>query len=152
VVFSEEVFKMKTQETREKFILLRAEGRSFDSIAKELGVSKPTLIKWSQKYEREINNAQYFVFQNLIEEYKVTKQERIFHLVKQLRKIYDALEKKDYNELSVKELVLLKEKKENELEKLSTNFEYHTGKFIEIEYADSDLLHYPKKSEVTIRL
>src|SRR5580704_5281028 len=52
-----EVLKMAaTQKTREKFIGLRAENVSFDKIAKQLKVSKSTLITWSKIYELDIQN------------------------------------------------------------------------------------------------
>jgi transposase len=47
---------MNDAETQQRFVLLRAEGRSFTRIAEELNVSKPTLIKWSRKYQFEIQN------------------------------------------------------------------------------------------------
>ncbi len=43
-----------TQKTREKFIELRAENVSFDKIAKQLKVSKSTLIMWARLYELDI--------------------------------------------------------------------------------------------------
>jgi len=42
-----------TQKTREKFIELRAENISFNKIAKQLKVSKSTLIMWARLYEME---------------------------------------------------------------------------------------------------
>lgn len=39
---------MKDQETKERFIELRAKGLSFDKISKELKVSKQILIDWSR--------------------------------------------------------------------------------------------------------
>ena len=50
----------KTTEEIEKFIELRAQGFSFDKIAEEIGTSKPTLLKWSSQYGRELEQAQYF--------------------------------------------------------------------------------------------
>jgi len=40
---------MKDQQTKEKFIELRAKGLSFDKISRELRISKQTLINWSKK-------------------------------------------------------------------------------------------------------
>jgi len=45
-----------TQKTREKFIELRAENISFNKIAKQLKVSKSTLIMWARLYEMEIRD------------------------------------------------------------------------------------------------
>ena len=38
---------VKTIEDKQRFVELRAKGLSFERIAEELKVSKPTLIKWS---------------------------------------------------------------------------------------------------------
>ena len=47
---------MKDQKTRERFIELRAAGRSYADIATELTVSKQTLISWSRELQVEIFN------------------------------------------------------------------------------------------------
>jgi transposase len=39
-----------TQKTREQFIELRAENISFDKIAKQLKVSKSTLMAWAKSF------------------------------------------------------------------------------------------------------
>ena len=46
---------MKDSSVKEKFIQLRAKGLSFDKIAKQIKISKPTLLKWSEEFEKEIN-------------------------------------------------------------------------------------------------
>ena len=43
---------MKDQETRQKFIKLRAEGNSFSKIANELDISKATCSEWQKQYEK----------------------------------------------------------------------------------------------------
>ncbi|MEY8395779.1 helix-turn-helix domain-containing protein [Lachnospiraceae bacterium 45-P1] len=35
---------------RAKILLLKAEGRSIDSIAEELGINRRTVLLWTQKY------------------------------------------------------------------------------------------------------
>lgn len=47
---------MKDQETKERFVELRAKGWSFDRIARELKVSKQTLINWSRELALQIGN------------------------------------------------------------------------------------------------
>ena len=47
---------MKTEQHKYNFISLRAKGNSFDSIAKEIEVSKPILIEWNKIYKEEIEN------------------------------------------------------------------------------------------------
>ena len=46
-----EATTMNDVETHQKFISLRARGISFQRIAEELKVSKPTLIGWSRKFQ-----------------------------------------------------------------------------------------------------
>jgi orotate phosphoribosyltransferase-like protein len=47
---------MKDLAVKEQFVELRARGWSFDRIAKELKVSKQTLINWSRELVLEISN------------------------------------------------------------------------------------------------
>ena len=140
---------MKDLETRERFVELRAQGRSFESIAEELNVSKTTLITWSQKLDREIQNARYLAYQKLIEQYKMTKIERINSLMQQLQKINNAIDEIDIKELSYKDLIILKEKLINQLNGEASNMRYQTGEFNE---GFNSLIEYTKKQEITIPL
>ena len=117
---------MKDQETKQRFIQLRAEGHSYENIANELNVSKKTLLKWGHDFAQDINNMQYFIYQNMLEQFKMTKQEQIFNWFQEIKKIDDALEKKDYNELSKKDLIILKEKFENKILKEIGDITYDT--------------------------
>ena len=47
---------MKDQETQQRFIHLRSQGRSFAGIAQELNVARGTLFNWSRKFRFEIQN------------------------------------------------------------------------------------------------
>lgn len=46
--------KMYPMEVRKRFVELRGQGLSFAAISREMGVSKPTLIKWSKQYGSDI--------------------------------------------------------------------------------------------------
>ena len=121
------LFIMTDAELKERFIELRAEGVSFDSIAKELNKSKTTLIKWQRELESEINNFQYSIVQGLIEKYKITKQKKIEFYGKELDKIYNALEKKNYEELSIKQLHDLRIKLDTFIEHEKGKIGFYTG-------------------------
>ena len=45
---------MHTNQTKDRFIELRAQGHSLAKIASDLGVSKRTLVDWNQQYYQEI--------------------------------------------------------------------------------------------------
>ena len=68
---------MKNQTDKERFIELRAEGRSYADIAVALKVSKPTLIAWGKELQRDIGNARTLRMDELFEKYAVAKAKRI---------------------------------------------------------------------------
>jgi len=67
----------KSIEEAEQFIQLRAKGLSFDKIAEQTGISKPTLLKWQKSYNKEIDEAMFFELQNTLEQYQVMRKNRV---------------------------------------------------------------------------
>jgi transposase len=63
-------------EQQARFIELRGKGMSFQKIAEEIGVSKPTLIKWNGDLFEEVKEAQYMEFEGLVEQYGLFRKER----------------------------------------------------------------------------
>lgn len=98
---------MKDQETIDKFIQLRAEGKSFDKIAKLIKVSKPTLLSWQKKYQNAIDDLKFIRYESILEKQKVTQEERVTRLAKELSHAWEVFEKKDYENLSKRELLLM---------------------------------------------
>lgn len=96
---------MKSISEKQKFIELRAQGLSFDKIAQELGISKPTLLKWSQDYGREIANLVYFQFETILTQFRLEKTARVKSMATLLSKALDELESRSFKELSGKELL-----------------------------------------------
>jgi len=68
---------MKNANEKERFVELRAEGRSYADIAAALKVSKPTLIAWGKELHRDIGNARTLRMDELFEKYAVAKAKRI---------------------------------------------------------------------------
>lgn len=95
---------MKDQETRQRFVELRAQGFSYDKISKELKVSKQTLINWSNELELDIANLKAIELEALQEQYYLTKAERIKLFGERLKAIKQELDKRSMEELSIKEL------------------------------------------------
>ena len=60
-------------EKQARFIELRAKGNSYNTIVKKLGVSKKTLLKWSEEFEAEINDATEYQKDLLLERYHMTE-------------------------------------------------------------------------------
>jgi len=96
---------MIDNETRYHFIELRAKGKSFEVIAKELKVAKSTLIDWSKEYIREIDNLKAIELEALQEQFLNTKLARIEMLGSQVRKMREELDQRDYADVSTEKLI-----------------------------------------------
>lgn len=94
-------------EQKERFIELRAAGRSLVSIAAELKVSKPTLIAWSRELTKEIGNARTLRTEELFERFAVTKTKRIEAFGKRLEGILGELDKRKLDDVKTEALLSL---------------------------------------------
>ncbi|HYA60484.1 MAG TPA: transposase family protein [Candidatus Acidoferrum sp.] len=98
---------MKDQETKERFMVLRAKGKSFSSIAQELNVSKQTLINWARDLRGEIDNLESIEVEALREKYSLTTQKRLEFLGENLNKIKSELESRDLSEIPTDRLLTM---------------------------------------------
>lgn len=96
---------MKELKIKQRFIGMRTKGISFDSISRELGVSKTTLIKWSKKLHLEIHNLRAIEYSTLLESCKLAKQHRIKGLAKIITKIEKEIEKRELGDVPIEKLV-----------------------------------------------
>lgn len=93
--------KEEKKELQEEFIKKRViEGKSFDTISKELGVAKGTLIKWAKELENEISQLENEEKDRLLEEYKVSKLARLERILKLREKIFREIEERDLKDIS----------------------------------------------------
>jgi transposase len=86
---------MKDQDTKNRFVELRAKGWSYDRITQELKVSKQTLINWSRALSFEIANLKAIELETLQEKYFALREKRIELFGETLRSIREELEKRD---------------------------------------------------------
>lgn len=96
---------MKDNETRQKFIELRAKGVSFNRIAKELNIAKSTLIAWSKKHLIEIDNLKAVELESLQEQFFMTKKARIELLGRQVERMKIELENRDFSDVPTDKLL-----------------------------------------------
>jgi orotate phosphoribosyltransferase-like protein len=118
-----------TNKQKEQFVELRADGMSFDSISKQLSISKPTLIKLNSELDKEISNAEYLKIEALVEMHKLSKNAKIVSFLKQLEKINAEIEKRDLSKVSFKDLLIAKKSLEINLKVEFENISYATGEF-----------------------
>jgi hypothetical protein len=98
---------MKDQETMDKFIEFRAQGRSFVRIASDLGVAKSTLTEWSRKFRFEIHNRRALVLDDLQDRILGTVQSRVSALAEKLGKVENELRQRGLAEVSTPQLYSL---------------------------------------------
>ncbi len=101
---------MVTLEQERKFIELRAQSWSFDKIAKELGVSKPTLIKLSRKYAARITRLKEIELDELMETQHLSTAKKVETCGSMLQSIKKVLDQRDLNALPTVELIKLQER------------------------------------------
>ena len=78
---------MKDLESQKQFIEMKSKGLSFDSIAKELNLSKSTLLRWNKKFEKEILELEKIELSEIKEKLLVAKKHRIEFLSEMLGEI-----------------------------------------------------------------
>ncbi len=83
------------QTTIELFIDQRAEGASLDTIARELQVSKHTLITWNQKFKNQIDTLKALRLEALQEKYQVFLEKRIELFGQKLQNVLRELDHRD---------------------------------------------------------
>ncbi len=108
--------------TQTKFILLRSDGLSFDKIAKELKVSKVTLIQWSKLFEDNIKELQFLAMVEIKKQYSNTVAKRYETLLQQLNKIDAAILEADLSEESLKDLIQLQQHTYAQIESIEKRF------------------------------
>ena len=99
---------MEMNSKQREFILLRADGLSFDKLATKLKVSKASLIQWSKLFEDEIKEIQFEAFIKIKELYVFNTQSRYKNLLEQLKIIDDGIVNTDLSKATIKDLFTIK--------------------------------------------
>lgn len=96
---------LKPTEDKTKFISLRAEGKSYTYISKELGISKSTCTAWEQELKEQIADLKGEQLNELYDSYYMTKEARIKKLGNTLERINTALDKVDLSTIAPEKLL-----------------------------------------------
>lgn len=91
---------------QQEFVVMRSQGISFDEIANQLNISKPSLIKWSKQFQVEIDDLKFEMMVQLKEQFQYSYQKKYEQLLKQLEKIDKAMLEIDLSDTSLKDLIL----------------------------------------------
>jgi transposase-like protein len=108
---------MKEQETKQKFVELRAKGVSFARIAEQLGVAKSTLINWSREHQHLIQNLRTIEWEDFLDRTLASRQDRLKAISEELRRIEAELAGRDLKTVPTAGLHALAERLRRRLER-----------------------------------
>jgi len=95
----------KDNDTKHRFIELRGNGLSFDKIARDIGVSKGTLLKWEKELKQEISEVRFIELESMIQKYGVLRTERVKSYGEMLEKYRKELTQRDLSDVSTNKLL-----------------------------------------------
>ncbi|MEZ4814316.1 MAG: hypothetical protein R3A80_03805 [Bdellovibrionota bacterium] len=100
----------RTLEAESRFIELRAKGLSFEKIAKELDISKQTLLTWSKSLRLEIKNARAIELDSVREQLSLNTETRLRDMAKLRDRVSIELDKRSLEEIPTDKLIELSRK------------------------------------------
>ncbi len=99
---------MKDTKTKQEFIKLRAQGKSYSFIQKELGISKATCHSWEQALKADIAELKQAQTEELYTAYNMTRTARIEKLGEIIGSLDKAIADKPIEELPLDKLLELR--------------------------------------------
>jgi len=88
----------------EKFMELRAKGKSFNQIAQQLKVGKQTLIDWNKEFKEEVANRKALEIEALQEKYFLTVQKSIEFYGSKIQRLENELKHRELLEVQTEKL------------------------------------------------
>jgi len=98
---------MKGAQTIQKFLVLRAQGKSLRTIEKEIGTNRGTLAKWEREHLEELENLKAVERDTMREKYLLTNHAQLELLGTQFMRLKKELEKRDLSDIPTLKLVEL---------------------------------------------
>lgn len=98
---------MKPTEKKEQFVIMRAEGKSYSTIAKELEISKSTCTAWERELKEQIAEKKAESLNALYTAYSMTHEARVKKLGERLAAVETAAEEADLTQINPEKLIRL---------------------------------------------
>lgn len=114
-------YNTKLDQNMESFIQLRIEGKSYDKIAKELNVSKQTLIEWNKNemVKKNVKEGKSFKLKTLIETHNYDLAKRMQTYLELSERINDELLNRDFTEINTESLLKMSIANDNRLNEIT---------------------------------
>lgn len=121
----------KSMEARDRFVELRAEGWTLSRISEELGVSKPTLIKWSKEGEAAITLGRYSRMEEISERLGLLRESRLQAFGELLARVREELAKRSLDDIPTLRLVTMALDLERRISEDMERVRYHESDGVE---------------------
>jgi transcriptional regulator with XRE-family HTH domain len=136
---------MKDNETKNRFIELRAHGLPLAKIADEIGVSKTTLVNWAQELQEEIDNLRSVELEALYDKYYLSARRKVEFFGDVLSQIQSELETRDLSEIPTEKLFAMYAHFHREAERLLPQLVFRSDEEVKVAKAhrlpsDTDLV------------
>ena len=95
---------MHTNETKDKFIELRAKGWSYDRIAEQLDISKGIAVAWSTRFKARIQRLRAIELQAVQERVLASYEQDLTYLAEELKRVQQVLRERDYGYVDTQQL------------------------------------------------
>ena len=96
---------MKYEDKIDRFIELRASGKSFKNISSELSIPYSDLLNLSKKYSYEINNLKAIELDDVANKYQISKSQRIEFIGSLISKLKNELNSRDLSDIPSEKLI-----------------------------------------------
>jgi len=132
---------MEGIEIKQRFIELRAQGQSFDKIAKELGKAKQTLIDWSKELQEEIANFKALELEALYESYFMLKEARLKRFGEIMNRLTEELKGRDLSKVPTDKLLDLYLRYSDKIKEEVLEPRFRTSQEMREEKTDREILN-----------
>jgi len=90
---------------KDRFLQLRAEGKSYRAIAAELHVGRSTLLDWGRQFQADIDALRAIRIEALKEQYQLLYHHQVQLLAKQIQTVRDMLNRCDLSDMPANKLL-----------------------------------------------
>jgi len=95
---------MHTNETKDKFIELRAKGWSYGRIAEHLNISKGIAHTWAVQFSLEIQKLRAIELEAIQERILTSYEQDLTYLAEELKRVQQVLRERDYGYVDTQQL------------------------------------------------
>jgi len=110
---------MKDLKTRQKFLELRAQRKSFRAIEEEIGISRRTQATWEKEYKEELENLKALEVEAVLERYRLTVKDMVEQYCTDLQRVNEELQRRDLADVPTPKLYDIKLKLHARIDEMS---------------------------------